>query len=107
MQFVLELPEHSQQPIYKQVCDALRKAIQEGRLRAGEKLPSPRELAMSARVSRFTVIKSYELLTAQGFIQTTVGSGTFVTEKDAKHAHTSLEQRAEPLPTLIEPSLSI
>ena len=81
MQFVLELPEKSNQPIYKQVCDALRKSIREGRLRAGEKLPSSRELALSTKISRFTVIRSYELLTAQGYIQTTAGSGTFVSDR--------------------------
>lgn len=81
MQFVLDLPVDSNQPIYKQVCEALIKAIREGRLKPGEKLPSSRELAVCIRVSRFTVIRSYELLTAQGFIQTTAGSGTFVSDR--------------------------
>jgi GntR family transcriptional regulator/MocR family aminotransferase len=81
MQFVLDLPAGSNQPIYKQVCEALIKAIKEGRLKPGEKLPSSRELAVCIRVSRFTVIRSYELLTAQGFIQTTAGSGTFVSDR--------------------------
>lgn len=107
MQFVLELPEHSNQPIYKQVCDALRNAIQDGRLRAGEKLPSTRELAESTKVSRFTVIKSYELLTAQGFIATTVGSGTFVTEKGVKERRSEKELNSDATPIPADQRLSV
>ena len=105
LQFVLTLPENSKQPIYKQVCDALRQAIEEGRLRAGEKLPSTRELAASARVSRFTAIRSYELLTAQGLIQTIVGSGTSVTEKPPQ-AEPLAPQLAESTEALAKPLFS-
>jgi len=106
LQFVLTLPENSKQPIYKQVCDGLRQAIEEGRLRAGEKLPSTRELAISAKVSRFTAIRSYELLTAQGLIETKVGSGTFVTQKAAVTANTA-QPPAEPAEALAEPAFSL
>ena len=94
MQFVLELPAGTKQPVYKQVCDALRSAIRSGRLRAGERLPSSRELALSAKVSRFTVMRSYELLTAQGYIETVGGSGTFVTMKNLNSLEPTMEFNA-------------
>jgi GntR family transcriptional regulator / MocR family aminotransferase len=96
MQFVLELPAGTKQPVYKQVCDALRSAIRSGRLRAGERLPSSRELALSAKVSRFTVMRSYELLTAQGYIETVGGSGTFVTMKNLNSLEPTMEFNAQP-----------
>lgn len=78
MQFVLPLPTDAKIPVYRQVSEALRDAILTGRLKPGERLPSTRDLAESIKVSRFTVIRSYEELASQGYIQTTGGSGTFV-----------------------------
>jgi len=105
MQFVLELPVGTKQPVYKQVCDALRSAIRSGRLRAGERLPSSRELAVSAKVSRFTVMRSYELLTAQGYIETVGGSGTFVTMKNLNSLGPSGEFNAQPESDVSLPSI--
>lgn len=85
MDFALTLLPDSRQPVYKQVSEALKSAILAGRLRPGEKLPSTRDLADSINVSRFTVIRSYEELSAQGYIQTTSGSGTFVNKEIPGH----------------------
>jgi GntR family transcriptional regulator / MocR family aminotransferase len=58
---------------------ALRKAVVDGRLRAGEKLPSTRDLAASLAVSRNTVSDVYERLGREGHFEGRHGSGTFVT----------------------------
>ncbi|SDZ07639.1 GntR family transcriptional regulator / MocR family aminotransferase [Amycolatopsis xylanica] len=60
--------------IYRQ----LRAAILDGRLRAGDPLPPTRELARRVEVSRNTVSAAYDRLTAEGFLDAHVGSGTFV-----------------------------
>ncbi|HEY4456751.1 MAG TPA: PLP-dependent aminotransferase family protein, partial [Pseudonocardiaceae bacterium] len=60
--------------IYRQVRDA----ILDGRLRANEQLPPSRELAARLLVSRNTVALVYERLTAEGFLVSKVGAGTFV-----------------------------
>ncbi|MFJ8911740.1 PLP-dependent aminotransferase family protein [Amycolatopsis sp. NPDC102389] len=60
--------------IYRQ----LRDGILDGRLRAGERLPPTRELARELDVSRNTVAVAYERLTAEGFLVSHVGRGTFV-----------------------------
>lgn len=105
MDFVLSLTQDSRQPVYKQVSEALKLAILAGRLKPGEKLPSTRDLADSMNVSRFTVIRSYEELSAQGYIQTTSGSGTFVNKDipghldDVKNRELEREQVEHVLPT--------
>lgn len=60
--------------IYRQ----LRDGILDGRLRSGERLPPTRELARELEVSRNTVAVAYERLTAEGFLSSHVGRGTFV-----------------------------
>jgi GntR family transcriptional regulator/MocR family aminotransferase len=57
----------------------LRKAILEGRLRSGEKLPATRDLAASLALSRNTVSVAYERLAREGYFEGRHGSGTFVT----------------------------
>jgi GntR family transcriptional regulator/MocR family aminotransferase len=57
---------------------ALRQAVVDGRLRAGEKLPSTRDLAASLAVSRNTVSEVYERLGREGHLEGRHGSGTFV-----------------------------
>ena len=60
--------------IYRQLLDA----VLDGRLRSGERLPPTRELARGLKVSRNTVSVAYERLTAEGFLTSRVGAGTFV-----------------------------
>ncbi len=60
--------------IYRQILGA----ILDGRLRAGERLPPTRDLAMRLSVSRNTVSVAYERLVAEGYLNGRVGSGTFV-----------------------------
>ncbi|MBL0885151.1 MocR-like pyridoxine biosynthesis transcription factor PdxR [Myceligenerans indicum] len=59
---------------------ALRAALTAGRVPAGERLPSTRDLARDLGVSRASVATAYERLVAEGFLETRTGSGTFATE---------------------------
>jgi DNA-binding FadR family transcriptional regulator len=60
--------------------ESLLDQLRSGRWRAGERLPTEREMAASFRVSRTTVRKALLGLKQQGWIEQTVGSGTFVTD---------------------------
>jgi GntR family transcriptional regulator/MocR family aminotransferase len=60
--------------IYRQ----LRRAILDGRLPPGGRLPPTRELARRLSVSRTTVTVAYDRLLGEGFLATRVGAGTFV-----------------------------
>src|SRR4051794_11182583 len=63
--------------IYRQI----RRAILDGRLASGGRLPPTRELASSLAVSRTTVTVAYERLGGEGFITSKLGAGTFVSER--------------------------
>src|SRR4029453_164057 len=67
-------------PLGQQVQEALRSAIRTGRMHAGERLPSTRQLADQLGVSRGLVVSAYEQLLAEGYVVSTVGSGTRVAD---------------------------
>ncbi|MDR7385282.1 PLP-dependent aminotransferase family protein [Promicromonospora iranensis] len=58
---------------------ALHAALTGGRIPAGERLPSSRDLARDLGVSRASVTEAYDRLVAEGFLETRPGSGTFAT----------------------------
>ncbi|MET0339769.1 MAG: PLP-dependent aminotransferase family protein [Polyangiales bacterium] len=64
--------------LHRQLYRALRAAILEGRLRAGERLPSTRALAGELDLSRNTVLQAYEQLMAEGYAEPRSGAGTYV-----------------------------
>ncbi len=67
-------------PLHLQLAAQLRDAIRDGRLRSGHRLPSSRELARQAGVSRAVTQAAYDQLHAEGWISGRVGSGTYVTD---------------------------
>jgi DNA-binding GntR family transcriptional regulator len=72
------LDHASDQPLYLQICSALERAIQDGRLPAGSRLPSTRAAAKLFGISRTTVLTAYETLAAEDLIVSDIGSGTRV-----------------------------
>ena len=75
---MLQLPLDPHRPLNRSVYAALREAILERRIVPGTKLPSSRALAADLGVSRNTVLYAYEQLAAEGYVETRVGSGTYV-----------------------------
>jgi GntR family transcriptional regulator len=65
-------------PPYLQLVDQVRYAAASGGLRAGETLPSVRQLAEELRVNRNTIAKAYAELESQGVIETVPGKGCFL-----------------------------
>ena len=86
MQFVIPLSKTGE-PLSRQIYLWLRSAILRGTLRSGERLPSTRDLAEQARVSRTVVLLAYEQLLAEGFVQGVHGSGTYVSESVSAGGH--------------------
>jgi GntR family transcriptional regulator/MocR family aminotransferase len=66
------------EPLSRQLYLWLRRATLSGTLRAGERLPSTRDLADQLRISRTVVVLAYEQLLAEGFVTGRTGSGTYV-----------------------------
>lgn len=68
-------------PKYQKVADTIRKAVGDGSLKAGSKLPPVRELAFQLSITPGTVARAYSILTSEGLLEAEVGRGTFVAEK--------------------------
>ncbi len=65
-------------PMYRQLYDWFRTAILNGQLKSGRRIPSTRSLATELQVSRITVLSAFEQLHAEGYLETILGSGTYV-----------------------------
>ncbi|WP_280581248.1 FadR/GntR family transcriptional regulator [Lampropedia aestuarii] len=65
--------------VYEQVADEIRRAIDEGTLALGSRLPAERELAKRFNVSRPAVREAIGALQNEGLIATRQGSGSYVT----------------------------
>lgn len=74
----IALDGSAEAPLYRQLYDALREAILNGRLHPGGRLPSSRMLAGELGIGRNTVLAAYEQLTAEGYLEGQVGAGTQV-----------------------------
>ena len=79
-----ELDHASQEPLYLQVIEDIRRDIASGLYRAGEKIPSELELGDIYRVSRITVRNAVKVLEKEGLLVKRQGKGTFVTA-EAEH----------------------
>ena len=86
---------NSSKPIYSQITDQLKEQIMDGRLQAGDAIPSMRSLARSLHVSVITVQRAYEELQRDGFIETTVGRGSFVAAQNRALYQEEQQRRAE------------
>lgn len=75
---VVTLDPHDSTPIYAQLERGVRAAIASGRLKAGEQLPTVRQLAVDLRVNANTVARVYMELERSGVIETKRGVGSFV-----------------------------
>src|SRR5260370_16382141 len=75
---IIAIDRDAARPLHRQVYDGYREAILRGDLAPGQKIPSSRELASEIRVSRFPVLHAYAQLLAEGYFESQVGSGTYV-----------------------------
>jgi GntR family transcriptional regulator/MocR family aminotransferase len=65
-------------PLRRQLYEWFRRAIADGRLKSGQRVPSSRSLAEELQVSRLTVVAAYEQLEAEGYLETFRGAGTCI-----------------------------
>jgi GntR family transcriptional regulator/MocR family aminotransferase len=77
---------------------ALRDAVRTGRLAAGVRLPSSRDLAADVGVARNTVAEAYAQLVAEGWLTARTGSGTWVSERPAVTASAAGVPAEQPRP---------
>ncbi len=75
---VIPIQKDTPKPLYRQVYEAYRKAIVDGSVRPGQRVPSTRVLALELGISRIPVLSAYAQLLAEGYFESRVGSGTVV-----------------------------
>ena len=68
-------------PIYLQLMEQVRHAVETGALRPGEQLPSIRPLAEELVINPNTVAKAYRELEHEGVIELRQGAGAFVSDR--------------------------
>jgi GntR family transcriptional regulator / MocR family aminotransferase len=68
----------SAHPLQRQIYDAFRVAIVGRNLRPGQQVPSTRALASELGISRIPVLNAYARLMAEGYFESRMGAGTFV-----------------------------
>ena len=82
-------------PIYQQLIDQINDLIASGRLKAGDKLPSVREVSKMLEVNPMTISKAYSLLEKDGVLLRRSGQGMYVAERGEYQL--SLQERLEKL----------
>lgn len=76
--FIPDLGQHAKSPLYEQLYRYFRAEIESKRLKAGEKLPSRRQLSTDCKLSPGTVESAYFQLLAEGYIHAREKSGYYV-----------------------------
>lgn len=89
-------------PLYAQLDRSIRAAIASGRLRAGDKLPTVRQLAVELRINANTVAKVYAELERAGVVATQRGIGTFVRDIPTPAVATTRRDRERDLRPLVD-----
>src|SRR5947208_15924835 len=84
---VLHLNPASGIPLYLQLIEQVKHAIETGAIRSGEQLPSVRKMAEDLLINPNTVARAYRDLEHEGVIELKHGSGAFIRESIAPRAN--------------------
>ncbi len=94
---IAPLTSAAEGPLYRQIIDAIKRELSEGRLEPGAPLPSFRALAEELLVSVITVKRAYEELEKEGILFRRQGVGTFISENGAARSREVKRRQAESL----------
>jgi GntR family transcriptional regulator len=102
---IFRLPQSSGVPVYLQLMEQLRHAVETGALREGDQLPTIRKVAGDLVVNPNTVARAYRELEHEGILELRHGTGAFVKAAGGRgrvlrNAHTLLRGAIERLASL-------
>jgi GntR family transcriptional regulator/MocR family aminotransferase len=91
-------------PLHRQIYTGIKNGILQGQLRPGVRLPSTRSIANDLGLSRTTVLNAFDQLSAEGYLEGKIGSGTRVAsyipgdlrKQTARRQARSLKLRSQP-----------
>src|SRR6516164_9465635 len=86
---LLDLNGGDDRPIYGQIADRVKFAVAGGVLRAGELVPSVRELSKQLVINPNTVARAYRELQTEGLLESVRGMGLEVSEGAVEHCRTA------------------
>ena len=92
IEVLVSITRESSQTLGAQIEDQLRRAIREGALKAGARVPSTRDLARQLGVSRRVAVDAYSQLAAEGYLELRQGARPRVSEAAASAEATEAEQ---------------
>jgi GntR family transcriptional regulator len=90
---IIRVNPSSGTPIYLQLMEQIKHAIETGALQGGEQLPTMRKLAVELVINPNTVIRAYRELEREGIVEIRHGSGAFVSESAA--GRTKISRKAQ------------
>ena len=90
---IFRLSPSSGVPIYLQVIDQVKHAVETGALRPGDQLPTLRKMADDLAVNSNTVVRAYRDLQQEGVIELRHGSGAYISENKTPVARVSRRVR--------------
>jgi GntR family transcriptional regulator len=88
-------------PIYVQLMEQIKHAVETGAVRAGEQLPTIRKVAEELAMNPNTVARAYRELEHKGVIEVRHGSGAYILEPGKHSKATSFRRSAE----ILRPSI--
>src|SRR5882672_6855392 len=80
-QTIIEIDKECDVPIYLQIANSIIREMKKGRIGPGIKLPGTRQMSEILEVHRKTLVRAYEELDAQGWIEMLPSKGTFTSKK--------------------------
>lgn len=82
-------------PIYLQIMNKIKRDIVTGTLKAGDKIPSVRELAVELQINPNTIQRTFQELEREQIVETRRGLGRYVTSEEAKIMSIKKEMASE------------
>jgi GntR family transcriptional regulator len=95
-------------PIYLQLIEQIKHAVETGAIRSGEQLPTIRSVAEELTMNPNTVARAYRELESEGIVEVRHGSGVFVAWPQSSTAKTAeIRKAGEVLRTAMEKGMAL
>ena len=94
----IRIEPSSSAPIYRQIMDQIRYQVAAGMLKAGDKIPSVRQLAGQLAVNQNTILKVYNELCREHVLEIDRGNGTIVAQGNST---IPMSERKKPVAALL------